>query len=508
MKNKISSKSTITALLISAAIAVIFVFIGGQKVHYHMDEICTFGLSNGELRMTHEPGRVYSGSQLWQDYMTVDSGERFDYAKVWRNQADDVHPPLYYVIIHTISSLFPGYYSNLLGLLPNIFFAVVVFWQMYWLFGRFCDKKMALFASAAYLFTAAFVNIVVFFRMYAMLTVVTNLLFMLFAAYMPKDKKDKRFYIFMYLIIACGMLTHYYFAVICVLACFVYGVQMLFAKKTKDAVIFVATGIAAVATAAAVFPAMIRHIFFGYRGREAFGALVDGSIYSDISTVLGLADVYLFGGITIILAFAVAVIWLVNKEVTTEENSTIGYLLLQFVLPCLGYICIIAKVAPFKNERYITNVTAVIWFAVFAVALVVVKAFKTKGRVMAAAAALLIVVLSYQNGVPNMQKDDAWKSTILGNRTQLPCVFVYDASWQVIPNYPEIKNLEQITFLDPSTVDLIDSEEYTGNEAMLVFISDEAVGTEFLDRIVENSPAIEGYEMLYYSGYSACYLMD
>ena len=505
-KLKVDFKSIFVAVAISCAIVAVCLFINSKKVNYHMDEICTFGLSNGVLHMEHELGKVYTGEELFRDYVTADENNRFNYRTVWENQKKDVHPPLYYIFIHTLSSLIPGQYTDLIGLLPNILFAIIIYWQMYWMFCRVTEKTNALVLAGLYMLTAAFTNIVVFFRMYTLLTLLTNAVFMLFLKYMPFQKKDKWFYIGLYATVACGMLTHYYFAVICCVACAVYGLQMLFAKQMKDLIYFVTTGVAGVATAVVLFPKMLHHIFLGYRGRQAVTALISDGLYDSVKQILSLIDVYLFGGLFTVVLISVLVIWLVALK--SSENEMIKYFIVQFALPVLVYICCIAKIAPYKNERYITNVTGIIWFVIFAAILIAAKSYKTKSIVFALAVAVTAVIFSYQNGLPNLQKENAWKNTILDQRTTLPCVYVYDHCWRVIPNYVEMQKLQQITFLDPSTLDMIDDDRYKNNEAMLVYISNEVVGTDYLDRIIANNPDIEGYEMLFYSGYSACYLLD
>lgn len=39
-------------------------------------------------------------------------GQRFQYGTVTRMQTYDVHPPFYYLLLHTVCSLFPGRFTN------------------------------------------------------------------------------------------------------------------------------------------------------------------------------------------------------------------------------------------------------------------------------------------------------------------------------------------------------------------------------------------------------------
>ena len=55
-------------------------------------------------------------------YVTVAENERFDYATVYYNQTQDVHPPLYYFFLHTVCSLFPRSFTKWTGIGLNFVF--------------------------------------------------------------------------------------------------------------------------------------------------------------------------------------------------------------------------------------------------------------------------------------------------------------------------------------------------------------------------------------------------
>ena len=111
----------IFSILMTAVIA--------SKKNMHTDEVLTYGLANApEGWITLTNGEIYSPARkAWMDYVTVGEN-RFDYAVVWRNQAMDVHPPLYYALIHTICSFFPGKFSLWFAGAVNLIFAVLTLW--------------------------------------------------------------------------------------------------------------------------------------------------------------------------------------------------------------------------------------------------------------------------------------------------------------------------------------------------------------------------------------------
>ncbi len=123
------SKPVIIDILIYLLFAVAIIICLNGKENFHIDEIFSYGLSNYThgIYPVFEDGVVYEpASEVLDDYVTVSSDSRFNYPNVFKNQADDVHPPLYYIILHTICSLFPGRFSIWYAGIINIVFSMVM----------------------------------------------------------------------------------------------------------------------------------------------------------------------------------------------------------------------------------------------------------------------------------------------------------------------------------------------------------------------------------------------
>ena len=74
-----------------------------------MDEYFTYALSGhtGGTSQNIENGVVYDQS-IYEKYLFLDKENKFDLQVVWKNQEDDVHPPLYYMMINALCSIIPG----------------------------------------------------------------------------------------------------------------------------------------------------------------------------------------------------------------------------------------------------------------------------------------------------------------------------------------------------------------------------------------------------------------
>lgn len=99
---------------------VILAGFGIQKQGFHEDEYYSYWSSTG--RVSLNPRSAYdvrTGYEIQRQFM-VRTGEQFRFAEVIQNQAEDVHPPLYYLILNVIISLFPEHFYKWFGLGLNM----------------------------------------------------------------------------------------------------------------------------------------------------------------------------------------------------------------------------------------------------------------------------------------------------------------------------------------------------------------------------------------------------
>ena len=168
-KINIKNRAQLLTLLLVAGVLCCFVV---KKEGYHMDELLSFELSNAQYNPwivpTQPEGRlakfmreevqgesfgetvgnlfdigmdvvknrgnskllqykadvypepVWISGEQFTDYVTVGKGDRFQYFSVYFNVKDDNHPPLHFMLLHTMSSFFPGVTAPFLGDTINI----------------------------------------------------------------------------------------------------------------------------------------------------------------------------------------------------------------------------------------------------------------------------------------------------------------------------------------------------------------------------------------------------
>lgn len=244
------------------------------KEDYHSDEQWSFGLANSyyepyiyqdadETCFTHKD--EWLSPDIFKNYITVSKDQRFSYDSVFYNQSKDLHPPLYYLILHTICSFFPEKFSFWYGFSLNIIFFIVTQIFLFLLIKETVGSDItAISGCLLYGTSTGALNTFVFVRMYAMATmfaVITSFLHIK----LYNEKNQKRYLPAIFLITVFGALTHHFFLVFAgaVSACFCFF--YLFKKKIKDLFIYALTLLASVGVSVLIFPATINHIF-GRRG--------------------------------------------------------------------------------------------------------------------------------------------------------------------------------------------------------------------------------------------------
>lgn len=262
----------------AAAIYVIFValMIGTirQKANMHIDDLFSYSLANhvGALTISFQEGYTYSPvEKLYLDGLAVDREKgRFCLENVWKNQSMDVHPPLYYLLLHMVCSCFPGVFSVWFAGGLNIFFAVFtlfVWRKMMCLFLPEPGESLDFF-SLLFILTTGILQNVSFFRMYVMAMFFVTLTAWMFLRLLEEGTSWWRG-IALCVVSIAGALTHYYCIVYLFFICVVYGVFLLAEKRWKDIVtLFLCMGVAAF-DSVRMFPAMTYHMFSGYRGAES-----------------------------------------------------------------------------------------------------------------------------------------------------------------------------------------------------------------------------------------------
>ena len=298
----------ILGMLLLVQLIAIFYF-GSKKAGFHYDEYYSYYSSNVSIGLVPTDREWKPGSEIVDEFRVL-SGQRFQYGTVTRMQTYDVHPPFYYLLLHTVCSLFPGRFSKWSGIGLNIVLFVLSWSVLAKLTRRIVmgalrsaaapggkaqtcvtaadvperiTRVMIFGVCLLYGFNPAVYSGVMLVRMYMLLALWILLVTWLHVKSLQERKCGFSFYLPLMAVVYLGFLTHYYFAVYLFFLAAAMELYLLleraeqksWGQKWKDCLIYATAVIGAMVLAVVSYPACLSHIFRGYRGTEAMGAFFD-----------------------------------------------------------------------------------------------------------------------------------------------------------------------------------------------------------------------------------------
>lgn len=266
---------------------------GSKKEGYYIDELWSYGLANSYYQPFLQNYENYMNHWLTPDfytsYITVGSDETFSFDSVYYNQVNDVHPPLFYMLLHTVSSFFPSTFSKWIGLSINLVFFIGSVWLVYLISKKLLgeNKIMALIPVICYGFSTGALSIFLYIRMYMILCFLT--LLYLYMTLCLMDEQNKHAKILTYLGLAlsatAGILTQYYFVIFAFFVSATFVCIQLFQKKWTQILWYSISSFAGLGIGIALFPHALSHVFANPKGHESISNLT-ASIHSLISRLL------------------------------------------------------------------------------------------------------------------------------------------------------------------------------------------------------------------------------
>ncbi|SFN96505.1 Dolichyl-phosphate-mannose-protein mannosyltransferase [Pseudobutyrivibrio sp. UC1225] len=434
--SKIDRRFIVILLLISTVLTLFFTY---RKMDYNVDEVWTFGLANniGSICPDIEFGKKYSGEGFYKDFMEVSPENTFNYGNVLSNQANDVHPPLYYFFIHTICSIFKDSYSLWYGIAVNIFWMFLIIPILYLLGKELThDSRKTFGFILAYTTSMAFMDTVLLIRMYAQFTFFTILLAYLFKKYWDKTL-DKGFYPAYFVITILGMLSHYYFVIFLFFISLAFGIHLILEKKYKELRNCILTACGSAVVYLLLWHHIFNHIFRGGRGRQALSSAASIDVTSIIFAIIAI--------------ISLAVVIKRGKEKYTYSTA--------LLLCGLLYVLVVLKVAPFYSFRYWMPIVFIPFYLVFDIVdSIIVNRTKTSYRkYVSFSVFLLINIISFAALGFHTSKDFYSREyeKLLSNIEGKDCIFYIEEDWEALCYFVPAQKASSYIFVNPDTLDLV-----------------------------------------------------
>ena len=144
------------------------------------------------------------------EYLAIQKEDIFNYFSVYYNQSRDVHPPLFYFLVHFTSTFFYNQFSKYIIFIINLIFFIGTLFTIKKIMDQLNHKELTIPTMILYGASMGAISTVMFQRMYMMLTFFSILYLYYIIKFIKDDFKIKDNFFFI-LTIICGFLTQYYF---------------------------------------------------------------------------------------------------------------------------------------------------------------------------------------------------------------------------------------------------------------------------------------------------------
>lgn len=371
MEKKKYEKIVIAIILIIQTI--IFVIVGANKSYIHMDEAYSLGLASYdkvEIQDNEDFYNTWHDGKYYEDYLCVNDDEIGQYKQVYENQKNDVHPPLYYLILRFAMGFHKNSYSKWPGIIINMIIYAFVTIFMYLILNKILKgkykykEKSVIIAMVSSLVLASITN-VIYIRMYALSTLNVLITTYLHLKLLDKKEIDYKLLTFVGISALAGSLTHYYYLFYLAMMFIMFAIKYIKEKRYKELIAYTVTMCIAGVTSLIIFPYSIKHLFFGYRGQGALSKLTQISEFlKSIALYIQKFNRHAFNGLLFILLALIVGLGIykkVNKKKVFEnKNQYIKYI----SIPTAFYTLLVSLSAPWIELRYIMPVCGLVFILI------------------------------------------------------------------------------------------------------------------------------------------------
>lgn len=403
---QIKKRNTYIIIVILILQLLLSLFIANKKDFLFFDEFFSYASANNiAIDETELPENEWLDKNWYLEYIGVTEMHKFEYAIPYRNQVEDVHPPLFYFFLHTACSMVPGHFSYLAGVGFNIIFflcsTVVLFSISKELFA---NDICALLTSFLYAVSYGGLNTMVFVRMYMLLTLMTLLHIYVYLKFFEKDEVTIKGCLLLMLTLLGGVLTQYYFLFIALWLGIWYTVRYVLKKQYKNLIKYLVTVFASAGISLLIWPSMISHLFLGGRGQEAQSNLLslDGYVPA-LKEMFRILSNEMFTNLLPVILICLGILLMVSIIKKNSVDVVLWKKAAVIVFTCVGYYVVVSKAAPYLVERYMMPIYPLVYLLVVGASYMLFTKFipaKFAGALCVIGFAGLSVVHIVSSGIP------------------------------------------------------------------------------------------------------------
>ncbi len=439
MNNK--KKELLVIIIVLILQTIIFVIAGIQKAYIHMDEAYSLGLASydkTEIQANDDFYDNWHSKEYYEDYLTVNDDEVGKYSQVYENQKNDVHPPLYYLILRFAMGFNIGKYSKWPGIIINIIIYIFITLFMYLILqkllkGKEKSKEKSIILAFISSITMASLTTAIYIRMYALATLNVLIITFLHIKLLESKKTDFKLLTLIGISVLVGVLTHYYYLFFLAMMYLIFAIKYIKQKQYKNLIFYTLTMIISGIISLIIWPYSIKHMFFGYRGQGVIDNLLNIKTFaSNIISYLQKLDRFAFNNILLILIIIMMSIYIYKKIKKIEQKTEKNEISKIIFYPSLFYFIVVAVASPWIELRYIMPICGLAFILViYYLYLLLNTIFKEKivnKIVIIFLAVILVSPLIFKIEPEVMFSDKKEIVSKMGNELNVPTVFFFNSS--------------------------------------------------------------------------------
>lgn len=522
--------------IIILSLVIMFVYMS-KKEGWHCDEIFSYGSSNCYFENTLHPygpkdstrifleTKVFTGGikEVIQNYKYyyidnrdekeeiidelskneiptwrsredaidyVKAGDnRFNYASVYYNQLRDVHPPLFYMLVHTVSSVFNNTFSKYIIFFVSIPFFIGTCYFIRKILVLIDRRDISLIAVALYAFSMGAISTVMFQRMYVMLSFFT-VVYLYLHLLIKNNNYDTTPKIRKLLILTTvlGFLTQYYFCIYALFIVIIMSILLIIKKKYKELFKYLRSIVISAFIGVLIFPFSISHIFFSYRGVSSFG---NENYFDRLHEFIG----FIIDGFSSNNMIALAMIVLIFFSYFIKRKNRLDLFSL-LAIPVIAYVMVIAQIAPFIELRYIMNILPIMAM-IFTILLSEMFENKVYNALIALVATVLISIYGLIMTKPLFLYEGYQEYIDISEEySEDSLVFVGYTNFNHIQSIPEFMNYKQSLIISKEQLDLTKNNEVLEESSEFILIVNKYLGNEEVLNTIMSNTGYDHYEIL------------
>ena len=367
---KIFNKETLMVSIFIIIQTIIFIICGANKSYIHMDEAYSLGLASYHTVGIQDNEDFYDtwhNKEYYEDYLAVNDDEVGQYSQVYENQKNDVHPPLYYLILRFAMGFSLNHFSMWPGIIINIIIYAFITIFSYLIIKRLIKnqehvkEKAIIVAFMASVVMASLTN-VIYIRMYALSALNILITTFLHMKLLESENINYKLLVAIGASALVGSLTHYYYLFYLAMMYLVFAIKYIKHKKFKNLISYTLTMAIAGVLSILIFPYSIQHMFFGYRGQGVISNLLNVPMFlSNIGSYILKIDRFVFNNLLLVIAIIMLVAILCSqKKEKGEKNEFIKIM----VISTAFYFFLVSVASPWTELRYVAPVCSIIFITV------------------------------------------------------------------------------------------------------------------------------------------------